>query len=206
MKLQITSLEPNYRVNYNVGYIGFTFRNKNIISEGIAYFTRWQRLSDIKVSHVLVVSGKNKCVEALAKGVKETKLTDYFNDPHTQIFFRKPLGYSRQLGQRIASAAKKQLGKKYDKWLIAAHMLHGSFLGRWVNGIFDGKPDLYVSRLLNHKDKWICSELASFALDSQPEFTDKGVLEKPDFTIDPQQLFEDQTIFTPWHKTKPKEA
>ena len=206
MSMQVTSIKPKYRDNYNVGYIGFTFRDKNIISEGIAYFTRWERMSDIKVSHALIVTGKNKCIEAIPEGVVETDLSSYFNDPHTQIFFRKPAGYDEVLGKRIAAAIKNQVGKKYDKWLIAANMLHGSFLGRWVNTMFQGKPDLYVSKLLNDKDKWICSELAAFAMDSQPEFTDKGILEKPDFTIDPQELFEDQTIFTPWHKTRPKEV
>ena len=55
--------------------------------------------------------------------------------------------------------------------------------------------------MLNGKDKWICSELAAYALDSQAEYHDKGVLQKPDFTIDPQELFEDNRIFCRWHRT-----
>lgn len=200
--MQITSHVPHYGVNYRIGYIGFTFNDSSMISRGIAYFTRWTRMSQIKVSHVLIVSGENKCVEALmGKGVVQQPLTKYFSKPHTHIFFRKPRRYTPDIGARIAKTASSQIGSKYDNLLIAAQGFQGCFLGRWVRAVFGDKPDEVVSRILNAKDKWICSELAAFALDSQHEYEDKGILKKPDFTIDPQELFEDKQIFCKWHKT-----
>ncbi len=77
--MKIKSLTPLYGVNYKIGYIGFTFDDASIVSHGIAYFTRWTRMSDIKVSHALVVAGKNICIEALmGQGVAKQPLTKYF--------------------------------------------------------------------------------------------------------------------------------
>jgi len=52
--------------------------------------------------------------------------------------------------------------------------------------------------LLNNEKRWICSELAAYCLDEQREYRGKGILAKPEDTIDPQELFEDETIFEPW--------
>lgn len=112
MAIEIKSLVPKFGPdgNYHVGYIGFTYSEGNIISEGIAYFTRWHRMSDIKVSHALIVTGDNKCVEAhLETGVAEKDLSEYFNDPHCQIFFRKPKGLTSDIAKKLS---KKPRSKK----------------------------------------------------------------------------------------------
>lgn len=198
--MEIQSREPCYGDNYKAGYIGFSFNDASVVSNGIAYLTRWTRMSEVKVSHALVVAGDGVCIEAQMKtGVAEQPLANYFDDPHYHLFFRKPRGYTPDIGGRIAAAAKGQVGAGYDKWLIVAQAMQGCFLGRWVRAVFGDKPDERVSRFLNRPDKWICSELAAYALDAQPEYRDKGVLKKPDFTIDPQELFEDAELFEAWH-------
>ena len=200
--MKVGSRVPRFGVNYKTGYIGFTFDDASIVSRGIAYFTRWKRMSQIKVSHSLVVTGDNQCVEALiGPGVVRRPLSKYFNDPHTLIFFRKPRRYTRDVGARIARTAAGQVGTQYDRLLLAAQIFEGCFLGRWARAAFGDKPEQFIGRVLNGKDKWICSELAAYALDSQAEYHDKGVLQKPDFTIDPQELFEDNRIFCRWHRT-----
>jgi len=45
--------------------------------------------------------------------------------------------------------------------------------------------------------------LAAYCLDCQPEYADKGVLARPHYAIDPQELFEDMEIFAAW-KQDPK--
>jgi len=178
--MEITSRNPLYGDNYKIGYIGFTFHDKSIISQGIAYFTRWARMSQIKVSHALIVTGKNKCVEAVKKtGVTEQPLDKYFDETNTTIFFRKPRRYSEDIGRRIADTALTKIGCEYDKSLIIAQIMQGCFLGRWVRSVFGDKPDEFLSCLLNSDDKWICSELAAYVLDSQPEYRNKGILDKP---------------------------
>lgn len=196
---QFRSVAPAYRVNFREGYIGFTYSDKSVLSMGIAYFTRWSRLSDIPVAHALVVSGPETCIEALKKdGVCEQPLDKYFSDENTRVSFRKPVGYTAALGMRIAAAARDHLGAAYDTPLLLAQLLDGSFLGRLLSHCFGEDHHEKVSRLFNSADRWICSELAAYALDAQPELTDRGILAKPDEAIEPQELFEDNEIFCPW--------
>lgn len=197
--MEIQSRVPAYGDNYRIGYIGFSFDDASVVSRGIAYLTRWTRMGEVKVSHALIVAGDGLCVEAqMGRGVVVQTLDAYFDAPHVHLFFRKPRGHTAEIGGRIAAAARAQVGAKYDNLLIAAQAMQGCFLGRWVRAVFGDRPDEVVSRLLDDPTRWICSELAAYALDSQPEYADKGVLKKPDFTIDPQELFEDTEIFCDW--------
>ncbi|MDT8391679.1 MAG: hypothetical protein RRC34_14360 [Lentisphaeria bacterium] len=194
-----TSVSPAFERNYRLGHIGFTYRSDSLISHGIAYFTRWTRLSDIPVSHVLIVTGADTCVEAVkGVGVVETPLQRYFDNETIRISFREPVRLTSELGRRIADTATSQVGADYDISLILAQALDGSFLGRLLHRFFGEDHHLKVSDWLNHPDRWICSELAAYALDTQPEFHDRGILAKPDAAIEPQELFEDTVLFKPW--------
>ncbi|HWY52037.1 MAG TPA: hypothetical protein VNW72_11200 [Chthoniobacterales bacterium] len=206
MTPESTKVPPKFGDNYDIGYIGFSgsVGNTNVVSQGIAYFTRWDKLSDITVSHALIVTGENECVEAImGRGVNADPLQAYFANPNAAIFFRKPLNYNKDIGQRIAQAAKSQVGTKYNDWLIAGFLLAGTFLGHVVNKVFKDKPEDDVNKFLAGHHTWICSELAAYCLEQQPEYKDKGILARPVDTIDPQALFEDQVIFTPWHTGPP---
>ena len=205
-RICVQSLEPAYGDNYKAGYIGFTQTGSSLLSCGIAHFTRWSRLCDINVSHVLVVTGENECVEVPGgKAVVKSPLDRYFNDPKTQIFFRKPRKCTQALGQRIAETALSQAGTKFDTILTAARMLEGSFLRRWMMSHFRESPGHFVGRLLTRDSRWLCGELAAYCLDCQPEYADRGVLEKPRHPVDPQELFEDGEIFANW-STEPEEG
>lgn len=205
-RLCVQSLAPAFGDNYKPGYIGFTDTGSSPLSTGIAYFTRWSRLGDLHVSHVLVVTGNNECVEAVGgRGIVKSPLDKYFDDPKTRIFFRRPRKCTAAVGQRIAETALAQVGTKYDDLLLAAQMLEAGFLRRWMMSHFHGTPGHFIGRLLNRDSRWICGEFASYCLDCQPEYADKGVLAKPGHAIDPQELFEDQEIFAGWH-SEPEEG
>lgn len=205
-RLQIHSLPPRFGENYKAGYIGFTHCGSRVPSQGIAHFTRWSRISDIPVSHALVVTGENECIEALAaKGVVKTPLEKYFNDPRTLIFFRKPRKCTNALGARLAETALAQAGTKYDHLLLAAQVLEGSFLRRWIQAAFRESLGRFAGRLLHRDQRWISGELAAYCLDCQPEYADKGILGLPRHAIDPQELFEDQEIFAAWKEQPPEE-
>lgn len=198
MNIEITSVNPVYGKTYKKGHIGFTYYNASIISIGIAYITRWAKMSDIKVSHTLVVTGDNECIEAhIQHGVVRSDLDKYFNDPKCQIFFRKPTGLTDEVANELEKVAAKEVGTKYDIKLIAAEAMQGTHIGKLINRVFKSKPDRLVSKLLNKDDRWICSELVAYCLDGQSIYHDKGILDKPTETIDPQELFEDETIFEP---------
>lgn len=197
--LEIISSPPVYGENYKAGYVGFTYTGSNIISRGIAYFTRWSQMHQIKVSHALIVSGENECIEAhMNGGVKRTNLSTYFDDEKCQIFFRKPNGLTPDLAQRIISAAEAQLGCDYDIELITAQLESNSLTGRLLRRLLGPGVEDRLCKLKDHADRWICSELVAHCLDEQPKYHDKGVLIYNDATIDPQELFEDDVTFEAW--------
>lgn len=197
--IECESCDPVFRENYDVGYIGFTYSDSHFISRGIAYFTRWARMSQVKVSHALLVSGDNECIEAHAQGgVQRAALSDYFNDEHCQIFFRKPVGLNSDIAARLVTTAELEIGCKYDIGLIAGHAFSNSHLGRLIREVFGGDAADLLCRLKNNENRWICSEFAAHCLSEQPEYHRKGILQKPAETIDPQELFEDTFLFEPW--------
>lgn len=198
--IEIQSLKPEYGVTYNRGYIGFTYDSENIVSEGIAYFTSWDRMSDIKTSHTLIVSGENECIEAHAEGgVRRSDLKKYFDNPHCLIFFRKPIKLENNV-EGIIQTASGKVGEAYDFDLIKAHLAVGTVPGNILNRLSGNRLEDFLARQFNHPDRWICSELVAFCLDRQPDYKDRGILARPNETINPQELFEDSVIFEPWHR------
>jgi hypothetical protein len=134
------------------------------------------------------------------KNVFVKDLSEYFNDPHCQIFFRKPKGLTSDIAKKIVEKAEEQKGCKYDLDLIEHMVEVHSIVGWTINKLTRGGYENRITLAHEGDDKWICSELAAHCLDEQPEYKDKGILSKLDATIDPQELFEDQTIFEPWKK------
>jgi hypothetical protein len=178
-------MRPQFPTDYNIGHIGFTYV-PGFTSAGVAYFERWHRLSKIQVTHALIVSGDNECIEAhLDEGVARVSLDKYFNDPATRIFFRQPRGWTPELGSR------------YNTSLILAEAAGDTWLGYWCNRLLRAWPNRLLSRVLDRPGRWICSQLVAHALAQQPELRNLGILRFPPDTIDPQELFEDQTIFAP---------
>lgn len=197
---EIVPVQPIYGVNYNKGYIGFTYTNKNIIAKGIAYFTRWGRMSDIHVTHALIVTGEDRCIEADASKncVTEGTLIHYFDNPYCEIFFRKPKDLTSKIADNIVKLAQEKVGEKYDFESILTHAISGSLAGRCLHHLLRGEFENELSEILNAPQKWICSELAAYVLDEQDKYKDQGILKDPNATISPQELFEDPKIFEPW--------
>ena len=87
-----TNVTPVWGENYTAGDIGFQFVDNSFISEGIVYFTGWEAMSKIKVSHSFVIKGPDVCTEALAQGVVDSPLMPRFKDPHIHVVIRRPIG------------------------------------------------------------------------------------------------------------------
>lgn len=196
---QVDSRAPDYLSNYGPGYVGFTYSDPSLISKGIAYFTRWSRLSEIKATHTLIVSGEDECIEAhVQSGVHRARLSDYFNNPQCQIFFRKPVNLSNTIAEAIIETAAREVGCKYDLALILGQATAKSHIGNLIREVFQGQPTSLACKILNNDTRWICSELVAHCLDQQPMYKGKGILSIPSHTIDPQELFEDTILFEPW--------
>lgn len=192
MSDNIKNVLPVYGENYKAGYVGFTYTTDSFISKGIAWFTRWDRMSDIKVSHVFLVSGNNECIEAQPKGVVVSDIGKYFDDEHCLVFFREPRVFNDQLAIRTIGAMRAQVGQKYGYSMIVADAIAGSFLGRLL-----GVGKLF-QKWCDGKKSAICSESVATAMKKQPEYDGIGILRLPANRITPQNLFEDDGTFKPW--------
>lgn len=206
------SQSPVFGVNYDVGYIGFTLHSDDPVGAGIAWFERWDYEGDggtrvsasgvppgIVVTHALVVSGPDECIEAHAwSGVQRSTLSKYFNDPHCRIFFRKPRGWTRHRGLDIVTSAASHIGESYGYGLIVADMLADSFVGHWLNRRFRNLPDRIVSKVFDRAGTDVCSELCAKAMQDQFWLRYRGCLRQPARMIEPQALFIDRLVFEDW--------
>jgi hypothetical protein len=198
MRYEIKAVTPVYGVNYAAGWSFASFRENNKLSHGIAWFTRWDQMSQLPVSHVGFVAGPNSVIEATReKGVVETPIGNYFDDPHVHIYFRKPRGWTPDLGKRIAAMAMIQIGDSYDTALIKAHLAAGTFLGHWISKFSDDALELWLCNKFNDPDAWICSELCAWTMQQFEAFDRKGVLAHMPCTVTPPEYIWDQYLFKP---------
>lgn len=206
--MNISIIQPKFHDNYDLGYIGFQYRSDLLLSAGIAYFTRFSRLSDIRVSHCFIVTGEHQCTEALAsRGVCTSSLEERFADKHTMVFFRKPTAWTPTLGAAIAATANAQIGKPYDFRALAANaMVNLWIMQRLLNKVHRSTLQARLLPPSYAMAAFICSELCAFALDEQPALCDLGCLSDPISFITPQALFEDGILFKPWKTAPASEA
>lgn len=200
---EIISVKPQFGINYKVGYVGFTFKDTNLISNGIAWFIRWDKgenpdVPNINIAHTFIVSNENECIEAISPTVTFSPLSKYFNDPHIHVSFRKPTDMTELTGHLIALDAAHKVGKPYDYSLIIGHALSNTIPGHILSDLTHEKSKEFLTWLFENKGRLICSELVSTAIKSRPEYNGKGVLVHPPYSIDPQELFQSREIFSPW--------
>lgn len=196
---EFTTIRPVFGENYDIGYVGFEFPSfPGAFSRGITYFTRWDCMSDIPVSHTFLVTGPDECIEARFRGgVQVNTLKHYFDGPY-RVFFRKPVLYSQLTGQMLADTARREIGKRYDKKLIIAHAILGSLAFRIMNKARWGFSGETLAQMLDTPDAFICSELVAHVMGRFTEYCNRGCLRWPSARITPQQLFEDAELFEPW--------
>lgn len=198
MPSTIKSVVPVFGENYDIGWIGFSYESHDLLSVGIAFFTRWDSYGNVPVSHSFVVSGPDSCVEALATGVKQSNLRDRFADSHTAVFFRKPKGWNTYMGDQIKRSAEAHIGDKYGYTTIVADWFCGTVGGRFLGWVTRGWTDRLVCQLLDNKRAEVCSELCAIALRSVSSLRYLGCLNVAPSMVTPQKLFGDEQVFEPW--------
>jgi hypothetical protein len=191
----VDQTKPQFGIDYDIGWVGFT-NVGGVASDIIGWVEqRYSHGPIARVTHTFIVSGEDEIIEAhLTSGVAIAKLSKYL-DPYFKLYFRKPFGWTPILGNSIAIAAYANVGDTYDTALIISQVLAKTLTGYWLNKLFKGAPDRWVSRHLDAKKGFICSELVADAMSRQPELALRGVLQDPINTIDPQELFEDDVLF-----------
>lgn len=179
--------------NYGPGYIGFSYTDNNIVSQGIAMFTR-EEYDGIVPSHCFMVKDKNTIVEAFFPYVREHSVHDYIEDPHKIVFFKKPNGLTDKEKDMILFVAVLQIGHKYDTSLFGYFLLRWLLrrLGRWEP--FKDKPAWGDS-----PEEWVCSELIAHCLKQIDKYSNLFPLsDYHPSKIDPLMLFRSE-IFKDWN-------
>jgi hypothetical protein len=198
--------EPVFGIDYDVGWAGFTFTPKEIISEAIGYGERWEERSVGEaaalpypaVSHAFICTGAGTGIEAhIDTGVAGFHLAKYTADTKCRVYFRKPRGWTPDLGKRIAATAAKNppLGCAYDTSLIAADAICDTITGHALDRLTRGWFREWMCAWLARPNRFICSETDAYVFQQQPELAALGCLKRPANTIDPQELFEDDEVF-----------
>jgi hypothetical protein len=193
------SLAPRYSMdramdpNYGPGYVGFTYRDNNVFSHGIAWFTR-EEYDGIVPSHSFIVRDKNTLIEAALPEVHIRNLSEYFNDPHMVVFFKKPKELTSQDIDTIVFTATLHLGRKFDVSLFGYYIVRKilRLLGRF-------EPNKDKPSFFNSPDEWVCSELVSYCLKAVSKYANLFPLsEYHPSKIDPLMLFRSEELFEAW--------
>lgn len=186
---------PVWGQHYDRGWIGFVHHH-SFIAAGIWWFTKWWRKAGVPpVSHVLVVGGPDSCIEAQPPTVQENPLSNYFKDKRYTVYFRKPVGWTFDLGNRIAAEARKYVGTDYGENLLVADAASYSIVGRILNGATADQLDSLLTKIGDSPKTVICDKLAVLAMQVQAELQGKGTLIEPARKNNPQKLFGDEQLF-----------
>ena len=111
--MTVIEQKSQFGVNYDIGYDGFTSRQKDFISAGINWFERWEAIPGVPpVSHVFKIVGEDLTIEAFGDGVRYGKLSNYLNDHTCALLVRKPLGWTLGMGFRMHEEAKRHFIEK----------------------------------------------------------------------------------------------
>jgi hypothetical protein len=191
----ITDTWPVYGKHYREGYFGFSFTRNSLVSNGIALATNLDVKSGFEWSHVFIVESQDTILEATSPRVCRSPLSKYTCDIHTEVAFRRPRHWSPTFAEHLISECRRDIGLEYDTPLLAAHL---------INKLTFGLLKRRIARLFDAKRKWICSEWAAAKLLSvRPGWANlpKSILRNPPNTINPQQLFENNTLWDLWTDT-----
>lgn len=196
MPIAITIERPKWGVNYGPGFNCFTVRRGDFVASGIQWFTRWDDINNVPVSHTFPVIGPDLTIEAFGNGVKLGTLSAYLDDPNVALLVRKPVGWTPEMGARMVAEAKKHVGRGYDWPLIGTMMMSRTFVGRGINQLTKGWFGQTLNRFVEGKEREICSELMASVDQAQPELAGRDILSLPAYDIDPVSLFSSH-IFEP---------
>lgn len=198
MAIAISIQEPQWGVNYGPGFNCFTVRRGDFVSRGIQWFTRWEDVANIPVSHTFPVCGPDYTIEAFGNGVHPGTLSAYLDDPNVALLVRRPRGWDPDLGARMVAEAKRHIGRGYDYKLIAGMAVSNMFVGKGLDWLTHGRFSELVDKWADTRSREICSEMMALVDQAMPELARLGILaNKKAWQIDPAGLFNSEAVFEP---------
>lgn len=201
---ELVNDKPQFGINYNIGYIGFS-NNDSRIAKLIKWGTKYDKKEKIEATHALIIISETECIEALmGKGVVISPLSKYFDGDEFDIIIREPKEYNLELGNEIVGIATKQLGSPYSAKAIIMSLFRGLFTGHIIDMITKDKlwDHLCVNRI--GKQTFICSALVAYSLQNLKNWTYKrtGVLKRNFSGINPVELLYEDSIFEDYKDNK----
>lgn len=154
---KLKSIPNVYGKTYRKGQSFFTFKDNNLISIGIAFYTKGNKPLWNTWSHTGKVVGENLGIESSNGKVHLVDLTKYFDDPHCHISFREPYLLDKLGSEHFEDAAEKYLGTKYDYSLIIGQWIVNS---KVIGSLMSDKTKQRVLKEFNRRNKMICCEYA----------------------------------------------
>lgn len=199
---ELVNTIPQFGVNYNVGYIGFS-NNNSRIAKLIKWGTKYDKKEKIEATHALIIISETECIESLMnKGVVITPLSKYFDSDEFDIIIRQPKDYNLELGNEIVDIAVKQVGSPYSKKAIIMSLFRGLFTGHIIDMLTKDRlwDHLCVNRI--GRQTFICSALVAYCLQNLKNWPYKqtGILKRNFSGINPVELLYDDNIFKEFEK------
>jgi len=148
------NLQPRYGRDYWMGDLAWTRRPGKFTSEAIAQDKYRDRVEagEFIASHVAVITGPNRIVEATTPVVRAWPLSEYVRETGTLLWVKRPLGQTRASACAMACFAEDHKGEPYD-------------LSAIVGMYFSDEDDVGTEpNPLADDDEWICSRLGDMAL------------------------------------------
>jgi hypothetical protein len=192
------TMEPRYKGdrsssgNYGPAYFGFTCPSRNHVPAGITYFSLGES-KEIVPTRAFIVKDQTTLIEAKYPDVHEASLSNYFDDPYTIVFFKKPKDLTIQDIDTLIFNAILHLGRKYEG------SLHKYFLTHWLPGRiqFTETCTDYPS-FFDVVNGILSSEFCSYVLKTIPKYANLLPLsEYHPSKIDLRMLFKSE-IFSEW--------
>jgi len=218
--MKIIPAKPAWGETLAPGYCGFITREKDFVGDGIAWFERFEL--GLPFVHTFVVEGAaqpaGSCdwseggppaanvtpvgathiIEAHAgTGVARATLGQYLGQKNVQCFIRMPIGWTPDIGAKIAGAAATHLGEKYAFSLIVADALSNTWLGHGLNRFTRNNWDNFLCWVFSNAHQKICSQLVALSLQRQFYLRLRGCLRRPADTIMPKELGNDPSLWDP---------
>lgn len=205
-RIPISELKYGLKGDYYKGDVLFTY-NDDWLAESIAYFTRKERKSNLKTTHVAIIADENTCIETRDTTLAITDMKKkYFDDEKFRLYIRKPKEMTEEIKDEFIQNAQKAIGTRYARVLLFMMALRNSNAGTLIDKFsnykyFDWMFDFCegVSSKLYKKGTVTCSQhLASaFKMCKNWELHDQGILKRPSNSISPQKTIEAEELFEP---------
>lgn len=202
----VPELRYGLKGDYYKGDILFTY-NDDWLAETICYFTRKERKSNLRATHVAIIADENTCIETRDTTLAITDMKKkYFDNEKFRLYIRKPKEMTEKMKDVFIQNAQKSIGTRYARALLVMLAIRNSSVGTLIDNLTNYRYfDLMfgfcedVSSKLYKKGTVTCSQYLANTLKMSKDwaFHNQGILKRPSNSISPQRAIDAEELFEP---------